>query len=416
VAGERILDGLKVYRRRYAKADRRGRSRLLDEFCRQTGYHRKYAIALLGQPADGPAPGSRPRRRGLSYSAASVRVLAGIWKEAGYPWSVRLKALLPQWLPWARQHLRGVTDQVEAELLRMSPRQMDRRLADKRRRLKRRLYGRTKPGTLLKHHIPVKTDHWDVTEPGYCEIDLVSHSGPHASGEFAYSLNLTDIHTGWGETFALMGKGERGVVAALDALRRVLPFPLKAIDSDNGSEFINHHLYRYCKKHGIQFTRGRPYKKDDNAHIEQKNWTHVRKLLGWERYDTPEAVEAINRLYRGPWRTMMNLFQPCVKLKEKVRVGSRLIRRHDDAQTPLDRLVAHYGLRRVPQAVRALLEQRQRTDPFALAADIERQWAALAHPLPAKRTAKHTQLAQYTPSPRGGGDRPQPTQPTTYAW
>lgn len=151
------------------------------------------------------------------------------------------------------------------------------------------------------------------------------------SGEFIYSLNLTDIFSGWDEPFALMGKGERGVVMALDHMRRILPFALKAIDSDNGSEFINYHLYRYCAEHGIQFTRGRPYKKDDNAHIEQKNWTHVRKLLGWERYDTPEALAAINALYRGPWRTMMNLFQPCVKLREKVRVGSRLIRRYDEA-------------------------------------------------------------------------------------
>ena len=416
MAGERILDGLKRYRKRYAKADRAGRSALLDEFCEQTGYHRKYAISLLRQPADSPPPGSTPRRRGPTYSAAAVRVLAKVWAAAGYPWSVRLKAMLPQWLPWARRHLRGVTAEVEAELLAMSPRQMDRRLADKRRRLKRRLYGRTKPGTLLKHQIPVKTDNWDVTEPGYCEIDLVSHSGPHAAGEFIYSLNLTDIFTGWGESFALMGKGEQGVVAALDAIRQVLPFPLKAIDSDNGSEFINHHLYKYCKKHRIQFTRGRPYKKDDNAHIEQKNWTHVRKLLGWERYDTREQLRAINDLYRGDWRTMMNLFQPCVKLKEKVRIASRLIRRYDEAQTPLDRLVAHYGNKRLPAAVRPALAAREQTDPFALSESIDRQLGRLSAPAPHKQRRKHTVLEQRTPSPRGGGDRPQTTRPATYAW
>jgi hypothetical protein len=298
----------------------------------------------------------------------------------------------------------------------MSPRQMDRRLADKRRRLQRRLYGRTKPGTLLKHQIPVKTDNWDVTEPGYCEIDLVSHSGPHAAGEFIYSLNLTDIFTGWGESFALMGKGEQGVVAALDAIRQVLPFPLKAIDSDNGSEFINHHLYKYCKKHHIQFTRGRPYKKDDNAHIEQKNWTHVRKLLGWERYDTREQLRVINDLYRGDWRTMMNLFQPCVKLKEKVRLGSRLIRRYDQAQTPLDRLVAHCGNKRLPAAVRAVIAVREQTDPFALSESIDRQLARLTTPAPHKNRQNKSVLGQQTPSPRGGGDRPQTTPAATYAW
>lgn len=414
MAGEQVLNGLKVYRERYAKASRAQRSGLLDEFCKQTGYHRKYAIALLGQPADLASCGRVPRRRGPSYSPAAVRVLSAIWKAAGYPWSVRLKALLPQWLPWAYEQLRGVTPGIEQELLRMSPRQMDRRLAEKRRRLKRRLYGRTKPGTLLKHHIPIKTDNWDVSEPGYCEIDLVSHSGPHASGEFIYSFNLTDIHTGWDEPFALMGKGERAVTAALDAIRQTLPFALKAIDSDNGSEFINHHLYRYCKKHGIQFTRGRPYKKDDNAHIEQKNWTHVRKLLGWDRYDTPEALAAINALYRGPWRTMMNLFQPCVKLQEKVRVGSRVTRRYDHPQTPLDRLVAHYGPEHLARRVRDLIEQRRCTDPFALSAEVERRLLALTRAATRHQAQGSTVLAQRTPSPRGGGDRPQPNPPATY--
>jgi len=336
MAGERVLDSLKMYRKRYGKGDKAGRSRLLDEFCQQTGYHRKYAIALLGKAADTPVPvpGAPCRRRGATYSAGAVRVLAAVWKEAGYPWSERLKALLPQWLPWARGRLPELTPNVEAQLVKMSPRQMDRRLQKHKRRLKGRLYGRTKPGTLLKHNIPVKTDPWDVHEPGYVEIDLVSHSGPHASGEFIYSLNLTDIHTGWNETRAIMGKSEQRVVDALEDIRRTLPFPLKAIDSDNGSEFINHHLYRYCKKHHIQFTRSRPYKKDDNAHIEQKNWTHVRKLVGWDRYDTPAHLQALQALYRGPWSAMMNLYQPCVKLKEKVRHGSRVTRRYDRAQTP----------------------------------------------------------------------------------
>lgn len=416
MAGERVLQALKAYRKRYAKADRAGRSRLLDEFCKQTDYGRKYAIALLNQPADSPVPGSQPRRRrGPSYSAATVRVLAVIWKAAGCPWSVRLKALLPQWLPWARKHVGGVTDTVEAELLRMSPRQMDRRLADERRRIKRRIYGRTKPGTLLKHQIPIKTDQWDVGEPGFCEIDLVSHSGPHASGEFAYSLSVTDIHSGWSEAFALMGKGERGVVAGLDAIRRVMPFPLKAIDSDNGSEFINKHLYRYCKENGIQFTRGRPYRKNDNAHIEQKNWTHVRKLLGWDRYDTHEQVAAINQLYRGSWRIMMNLFQPCVKLKEKVRVGSRVTRRYDQARTPLDRLAAYYGPHALPQTLRELIEQRQGIDPFVLSEEIERQAIGLARST-RMQCATNTTTSTVDPSPRGGVDGPQTNPPTPYAW
>jgi len=403
------LKSLKRWRERYAKAERGGRSRLLDEFCAVTKYHRKYAIALLGRPADGPGPGTTPRRRGVTYSKASIQVLERIWRAAGHPWSLRLKALLPHWLPWARRHVRGLTPAVEEELLRMSPRQMDRRLQEKKRRLKRRIYGRTKPGTLLKHHIPIKTDQWDVTEPGFCEIDLVSHSGPHASGDFIHSLNLTDIHTGWSETRALMGKGERGVVAALEDIGNRLPFPLRTIDSDNGSEFINHHLYRYCAKRGIQFTRGRPYKKDDNAHIEQKNWTHVRKLFGWDRYDTPPVLDAMNALYRGPWRAMMNCYQPCVKLVEKVRVGNRLTRRYDEAQTPLDRLVTAYAKQRLPAKLSSLLNQRQRLDPFVLSKTIDEQLQHITTLRLAKTPQNIIVLANSNPSPRGGV--PNPTRP-----
>jgi hypothetical protein len=409
------MRGLSMYQKRYAAADRKGRSKLLNEFCRQTGYHRKYAIALLRKPAETPDPGARPRRRGVSYSNASIRLLEHIWKAAGYPWSVRLKAMIPQWLPWARGHVRGATPEAEKQVLRMSARQMDRRLQEKKRRLKRRLYGRTKPGALLKHHIPVKTDCWDVHEPGFFEIDLVSHSGPNASGEFLYSLNLTDIHTGWCETCAVMGKGEHGVVAALEKIRKSLPFPLRAIDSDNGSEFINHHLYRYCQEQGIQFTRGRPYKKDDNAHIEQKNWTHVRKLVGWERYDTPDALDVLNGLYRGAWRDMMNFYQPCVKLKEKVHVGSRLTRRYDEARTPLDRLAAHYDGQRLPQSIQALLSARERMDPFALSRSVDERLARLARLSLGKTGEKEAVLAQCAPSPRGGGANPQPAQAFHYA-
>jgi len=408
------LDGLRKYRKRYKKLDKGGRSRLLDEFCDQTGYHRKYATMLLGKPADTPSPGDTPRRRGPTYSPASVRVLAQIWKAAGYPWSARLKALLPDWLPWARTHIRGLTPEVECELLKMSARQMDRRLQDKKRRLKGRIYGRTKPGTLLKHHIAIKTDNWDIHEPGYCEIDLVSHSGPHASGTFLYSLNVTDIHTGWCETRAIMGKCETEVVDALESIRQALPFELKGIDSDNGSEFINYHLLRYCDKHHIQFTRSRPYKKNDNAYIEQKNWTHVRKLVGWDRYDTPAQRKAIQALYTGCWGTMMNLYQPCVKLKEKVRIGARVTRRYDPPQTPLDRLIAFYADKRLPKAVRELCEQRDHTDPFLLSKGVDKALGALSRIDREKEEPQNAVLEQIIPSPRGGDSnqtRPQAHPP-----
>lgn len=358
-------------RQRYAHASRAAKAQILDEFCATTRYHRKYAIALLTAPS---RPQPRARRRTPTYRAQTVTALAAIWEAAGYPWSARLKALLPLWLPWAKQHL-SLSPQIERQLHTISPSTIDRRLRGRKRRLKRRLYGRTKPGTLLKHHIPIKTDQWDVTTPGFTEMDLVSHSGNSADGDFLQTLNLTDIHTGWSESQAVMGKSQAAVCPALEELRHALPFALRGVDSDNGSEFINNHLYRFCDARDIQFTRGRPYKKDDNAHIEQRNWTHVRKLLGWERYDSIAAQEAINDLYRHELRLMMNLFQPSVKLVGKVRRGSRLTRRYDAPQTPLDRLAASPEVDAA--TVTTLQQLRQRLDPFALAGAIDRKLAKI---------------------------------------
>jgi hypothetical protein len=270
---------------------------------------------------------------------------------------------------------------VERQLLAISPRQMDRGLAPYKRQLKRRLYGRTKPGTRLKHHIPLKTDHWDITTPGFSEIDLVSHSGDSAQGEFVHSLNLTDIHTAWVETIAVLGKSQERVQQALATVRSALPFRLRGIDSDNGSEFVNRQLWDYCQAQEIQFTRGRPYKKDDNAHIEQKDWTHVRKLLGYVRYDRPEILAAINARYRSKLRWFQNLFLPSVKLVRKERVGARLRRRYDTAQMPLDRVRA--SPEADPAAVAQLTALRTPLDPFALTQTIERQLEriyALANP------------------------------------
>jgi hypothetical protein len=359
---------------RYRRSSTEMKGKILDEFCRVCDYHRKHAIRLLHGPRPEAQP--RPRRpRGPSYGRAVIQALALVWEAAGYPWSVRLKAMLPLWLPWLRQRL-ALTPVLERQLGRISARQIDRRLQPRKRILRRRLYGRTKPGTLLKHHIAIKTDHWDVTRPGFTEIDLVSHSGARADGEFAHSFNLTDIHTTWTETRAVLGKGETRIVAALEEMRQALPFSLHGIDSDNGSEFLNHHLVRYCRTHHIQFTRGRPYKKDDNAHIEQKNWTHVRRLIGWDRYDSAVAVALLNDLYRNELRLMMNLFQPSVKLLRKERVGSRVKRIYDRPQTPLDRLRVCPGADRTK--VNELLRLRATTDPFELARIIEKKIDRLA--------------------------------------
>jgi hypothetical protein len=354
---------------RYRGAGRVDRGRILDEFCETTGYQRKYALRLLNGPPPGPER-PRRRRRPATYGLPVIQALTAIWEAAGYPWSVRLKALLPLWLPWVRRRLR-LSATVCQQLRAISARQIDRRLAATKRQRTTRRYGRTKPGTLLKHHIPVKTDHWDVTVPGFTELDLVAHAGHRADGEFAHSLNVTDIHTTWGETRAVLGRGEARIQAALEEIRQALPFRLRGIDSDNGSEFINNHLYRYCQAQEIQFTRGRPYKKDDNAHIEQKNWTHVRKLVGYLRYDTPAAVAALTDLYRRELRLFQNLFLPSVKLQRKERVGARLRRRYDVPRTPLDRVQACPEAD--PVAVARLLALRDQLDPFALAQAIDRK-------------------------------------------
>jgi hypothetical protein len=281
--------------------------------------NRKYAIRLL----NGPAPQKpKPRQRQTTYGHQVISLLQAIWEASGYPCSTRLKALLPLWLPWAKKRFHPSAN-VEGQILCISPATIDRRLGPKKRLLKNRLYGRTKPGTLLKHHIPIKTDCWDVSTPGFTEVDLVSHSGNSAQGDFIHSLNTTDIHSTWVESRAVMGKGQTGVLLAMQEIEKALPFKLLGIDSDNGSEFINYHLKAFCDRKEIQFTRGRPYKKDDNAHIEQKNWTHVRKIFGYLRYDSQEALNAMNDLYRNELRWMMNLYQPSVKLIKKLRLGSR---------------------------------------------------------------------------------------------
>jgi len=393
------VEYLRVMWQRYQRASRGERSALLDEVTRVCRYHRKYAMGLLSRAVPPRPRVRRVARRRPTYGEEVIRLLTQVWEAAGYLCAQRLKAALPIWLPWLQRHAL-LTPALEAQLLRISPRQIDRRLRDRKRRIKRRLYGTTRPGSLLKHQIPIKTDHWDVTKPGYLEIDLVSHSGASAAGEFLHTLDCVDIQTTWVERQAIMGKSRHGVVQAMTAIEQQLPFPLRGVDSDNGSEFINDHLLAWCQARPagrtVQFTRSRPYKKDDNAHVEQKNWTHVRKLVGWERYDSPAALHALNALY-ADLRLFQNLFQPSMKLVRKVRVGSRLIRRYATPQTPCERVRACPAVD--PQKVAALERILTTTDPFALSQRIdrhlERLWALATR---ATRTPRET--APQAPQPR----------------
>jgi len=390
---------LRVMWQRYQRANRVTRSALLDEVTRMCGYHRKYAIGLLSRAAPPRPPVRRVARRRPTYSEEVIRLVAQIWAASGYLCGQRLKAALPHWLPWLRRRVR-LTPTLEQQLQRISARQLDRRLRERKQRITRRLYGTTRPGSLLKHLIPIKTDQWDVTTPGYVEIDLVSHSGASAAGEFLHTLDCVDIQTTWVERQAVLGKSRHGVVQAMTAIEEQLPFPLRGVDSDHGSEFINDHLLAWCQARPagqqVQFTRSRPYKKDDNAHVEQKNWTHVRKLVGWERYDTPEALAALTALYTD-LRLFQNLFQPSMKLVRKVRVGSRLIRRYDRPQTPFERVKV--CAEADPAKVAALQRVLETTDPFALSQRIdrhlERLWA-----LATRATRTPREAAPRPPQPR----------------
>jgi len=390
---------LRVMWQRYQRADRATRSALLDEVTRVCGYHRKYAIGLLSRAAPPQPSVRRVTRRRPTYGEPVIRLLAEIWAASGYLCGQRLKAALPHWLPWLKRRA-TITPTMEQQLVRISARQMDRRLQARKHRIKRRLYGTTRPGSLLKHLIPIKTDQWDVTKSGYLEIDLVSHSGASAAGEFLHTLDGVDIHTTWVERQAVLGKSRHEVVQALTTIEAQLPFALRGVDSDNGSEFINDHLLAWCQKRPVgrqvQFTRSRPYKKDDNAHVEQKNWTHVRKLVGWERYDSREALAALNALY-ADLRLFQNLFQPSMKLVRTERVGSRRIRRYDRPQTPFERVRACPEAD--PQKVAALEQVLTTTDPFVLSRQIDRHlehlWALATR---VSRTPRET--APRPPQPR----------------
>jgi hypothetical protein len=365
------MEYLQSIYKRYHQSSRKQKSQILEEFCKVCKYNRKYAIRLLNAPL--PEKKSRGQRsRPFHYSHTALSILEAIWKASGTLCSQRLKAALPLWIPYARSRFR-MTPELEREIVSISARQIDNRLRDKKRQMKKRIYCTTRPGTLLKSKIPIRTHNWDIRLPGYLEMDLVAHCGNSNAGQFIYTLNATDIQTGWTERVAVMGKGQRGILAGMSEIKNRLPFRLRGMDSDNGEEFINDHLLNFCFqfKPRIEFTRGRPYKKDDNAHVEQKNWTHVRQIFGWDRYESEEAQKAMNDLYLNELRLFQNLFQPSMKLRKKVRVGSKLVRKYDLAQTPFQRVLKSGKYNKAK--VKKLKELFETLDPFELSCAIDQK-------------------------------------------
>jgi hypothetical protein len=353
---------------RYHKAAKQEKSKILEEMCRVCGCHRKHAIRLLGKTAQSRQPIRRERKS--LYSAECVRILQEIWHASGFVCSQRLKEIIVLWMPHIRDQYHP-SAQLERQLQSISARQIENRLRAHKGSVKKRVYRTTRPGSLLKSQIPIRTMNWDITKPGYLEIDLVAHCGNSNAGEFIYTLDATDIQTGWVERVAVLGKSQHKVLEGVRQIKEALPMQLCGIDSDNGDEFINYQLLNFCTRARpqIQFTRARAYRKNDNAYIEQKNWTHVRKIFAWDRYDEEKALQAMNQLYSDELRLFQNLFQPSLKLRQKTRVGSKVVRHYDKPKTPLQRLKESGRYHRVK--MKQLQQLFKTLNPFDLSRRID---------------------------------------------
>ncbi len=333
-----IREYTEAIRERYLRAPRKEKSKILDEFTRVTRYHRKSAIRLLHQTNKPRANKKRGRPR--QYSAVVAGALRVAWEATDRLCSKRLQPFLPELVQVLRRH--GETTmsaEVETQVCQMSPATIDRLLRPWRRLGGRRPFSATKPGTLLKSSIPIRTfADWEENHPGFLEVDLVPHCGESAEGFYLNTLSAVDVASGWSECVGVWGKGQERVGSAVHHVRRRLPFPLLGLDSDNGGEFINQHLFAYCQREKITFTRSRSYKKNDSCHVEQKNWSVVRRLIGYDRYSSKAALEALNRIYYLT-RLYVNFFQPVMKLVSKTRHGAKVHKVYDTARTPYQRLL-----------------------------------------------------------------------------
>jgi hypothetical protein len=358
---------------RYQQASDAEKTRLLDEVCVTCGYHRKHAIRRLNQPYRMRKPVPRKRGKPSRYRVPKVlEPLKRIWLAANLPCSKRLKVLLPLWLPGYQQEFGPLPPEVIQALSTISAATLDRILAPTRSHYRGRGRSTTKPGTLLRKQIPININQWDETRPGFLEADTVAHCGESLLGDFVYTINFVDIATGWTEQRAVWGKGETGVLQQIQDVEACLPFPLRGFDCDNGSEFLNYHLLRHFtqRPHPIQFTRSRPYHKNDNAHIEQKNWTQVRQWLGYHRFDNPAVVPLLNALYTQEWTQFHNFFCPSVKLVEKQLVAGKTIKRYDIPKTPYQRIREAA----IPDAIKRRLHKQFKTlNPFSLRKKIEQK-------------------------------------------
>jgi hypothetical protein len=321
---------------RYLKADRKEKTKILDEFVAVTGMHRKAAIRRLRQQNK---PTKEHRGRQKTYTGSMVSALVKIWRICGCICGKRLQPILADMVASLERHRELKLDEgTKTLLLAVSPATVDRLLRPYKTS-NRRGQSTTKPGSLLKHQIPIRTfADWDNTQAGFVEIDLVAHCGDTVAGQFVYSFTATDVATGWTECFSLQHRSQIAVHEALDQLQERMPFPLLGIDSDNDSVFINELMLKYCQTNSITFTRCRPYKKNDQCFVEQKNWSIVRRTIGYHRYETKAAHQLLGEIYEE-LHLFTNMFQPTFKLKSKKRTGAKVYKEYDKPKTPLQRVL-----------------------------------------------------------------------------
>ena len=368
---------LVTMRERYTRmTGRQARSKLLDEFCKVTGHERKYATKLLGGRRRSN-PGGSGRGRPAIYGEAEKRVITAIWKACEQPCGKRLKAAIRDWLPAYEKREGLLDDETRTRVLAISPAQIDRLLASGKVSAQGKYRPGLKANAAVKAAIPIRAESWDTSEPGWTEADTVALCGGSMQGDFAWALTCTDIATGWTEARATWNRGQHGVCEAFTRIEAALPFAWKGVDTDNGGEFLNWHLVSHLADRNIavEQTRSRPYHKNDQAHIEQKNYTHVRALLGYDRIGYAEVIDSLDGLL-AYWSLWNNLYSPTMRQVEKTREkGGRVVRRHEkESKTPCQRVLesgcgAEIGA--------ALEEMREQLDPFVMKERIEKWLKAI---------------------------------------
>ena len=364
------LEVLTKLRRRYVRAGLEHKGKLIDQAVSLLGYHRKAAIRALNGSSSVRVSirTGRPRE----YEGQELLpVLRPIWRAANYPCSRRLKAMLPDWVAGYEQHEKSVKATIREQLLQASARTLDRLLLPLR--AQRRRPSLTRPGSLLRQQIPIRGSLWEEGKAGWLEVDTVALCGASVAGDFIWMVDGVDYLTTWVSLRAMWNRGQEATLGALQDIEKTLPFELLGVDSDNGGEFLNYHVLRWLQQRPrpVYVTRSRPYKKDDNAHVEQKNWTHVRQWFGYERYDNAEAVAPINELVRGPYAQLLNYFHANLKLERTERKDGQLKKTYQAARTPLARVLDCAQV--CPKIKERLRQQKNQLNPFVLKAEVDRR-------------------------------------------